>query len=105
MKKHVPHFKLQEVLCLGEPLVGMVYSCGSLLSELTGQEASPQQTDLTSRMFIRANLVCADKVETAYYSSGVFEDVCIHCGNPDGIIRGDYQLVRTVLKIKLNQRF
>ena len=40
-------------------------------------------------LFVRANLTCADKVEIPYYSSEVFEDVCIHCGNPDNIVKGD----------------
>lgn len=46
-------------------LVGMVYNCGSLLSELLGQEVSLEQTDIISCVFVRANLVCADLVETA----------------------------------------
>ena len=81
--------KLQEAQFLKDQLVGIVYSCRSLLSELFGQETSPKQTDIFSRVFIRANHACVDQVETAYYSSGVFNDVCIHCGDPNDIIRGE----------------
>ena len=66
-----------------------MYSCGSLLSELFGQETSPEQTDIGSRVFVRANHACADQVETVYYSSGVFDDVCVHCGDPNDIFRGE----------------
>ena len=40
-----------------------------------------------SRVFVRANHACADQVETAYYSSRVFDDVCVHCGDPNDIIK------------------
>ena len=46
------------------------------MSELFGQETSSEQTDIVSRVLVRANHVCADQVETAYYSSGVFEMMC-----------------------------
>ena len=81
--------KLQEAQYLKDQLVGIVYSCESLLSELFGQETSTEQTDIVSRVFVRANHTCADQVETAYYSSGVFDDVCVHCGDPNDIIRGE----------------
>ena len=81
--------KLQEAQYLKDHLVGIVYSCGSLLSELFGQETSPGQTEIVSRVSVQANLACADQVETAYYSSGVFDDVCVHCGDPNDIIRGE----------------
>ena len=80
--------KLQEVQYLKDKLVDMIYNCGSILTELLGQEPSPEQTDVVSRVFIRANLACTDAVETAYYSSGVFDDVCIHCGDPNDIVKG-----------------
>ena len=81
--------RVQEVESLKDQLTGMMYSCGSLLSELLGQEISPEQTNIVSRVFVRANLACTDPVETAYYSSGVFDDVCIHCGDPNDIVRGE----------------
>ena len=40
-----------------------------------------------SRVFVRANHACADQVETAYYSSRVFDDVCVYCGYPNDIIK------------------
>ena len=67
----------------------MMYSCGSLLSELLRQETPPEHTDIASRVFLRANIACEDPVETAYYSSGVFDDVCVHCGDPNEIVRGE----------------
>ena len=69
----------------------IIYSRGSILSELLGQEPSPEQTDIVSRVFIRANLACTDAVETAYYSSGVLDDVCVHCGVPKDIVIGEYE--------------
>ena len=79
--------KFQEAQCLREELLGTMYSCGSLLSEQLVQEASPQLTDIVSCAFVRTNLGCADQIETSYYSSGVFADVCIHCGHPNGIAK------------------
>ena len=77
--------KLQEVQYLKDELAEVMYSCGS---ELLGQEMSPEQTGIVNRVFIRANLACTDQVETAYYSSGVFDDVCVHCGDPKDIVKG-----------------
>ena len=65
----------------------IVYSCGSLLSELFGQETSPEQTYIVNHVFVRANHACADQVETVYYSSGVLDDVYVHCGDCKDIIR------------------
>ena len=101
--------KLQEAQYLKDQLVGIVYSCESLLSELFGQETSPEQTDIGSCVFVRANHACADQVETVYYSSGVFDDVCVHCGDPNDIFRGRKRLifclfVGAVSMTKANQR-
>ena len=38
----------------------------------------PEQTDIV--VFVRANHACADQVETACYSSPVFDDVCSTVG-------------------------
>lgn len=81
--------KMQEVQYLKNQLAGMMYSCGTILSELFGQNISPEQTNIVSRVFVRANLACTDPVETAYYSSGVFDDVCINCGDPNDIVQGE----------------
>ena len=65
------------------------FIAGSQLSDLIAEDSSPLHKNLLCRVFVRANLTCADKVEIPYYSSEVFEDVCIHCGNPDNIVKGD----------------
>ena len=70
--------------CFG--LVCMMYSRGRLLSELLGHEISPEQTNIVGRVFIKANVACTNPVETAYYSSRVFDDVCINCGDPNDIV-------------------
>ena len=80
--------RMDEVESLRDQLTGMMYSCGSLLSELCSPE-SQEQTTVVSRVFVRANLACTDPVETAYYSSGVFDDVCVYCGDPNNIVRGE----------------
>jgi len=36
-------------------------------------------------MFVHANLSCSELVEIPYYSSGLFVDVCIHCGTVQDI--------------------
>ena len=76
--------RMQDELCL-RLLADVLYSFGS---DLTAEGSSPVYKDLLGHVFARANLTCADKVESSYYSSEVFEDVCIHCGNPDNIVKG-----------------
>ena len=77
---------MQDELCLQQLLADVLYSFGS---DLTAEGSSPVHKDLLGHVFARANLTCADKVESSYYSSEVFEDVCIHCGNPDNIVKGE----------------
>ncbi len=81
--------KGSESLCLMALLTDAWYSCGSLLSKLIGNEASPLQKEIIARVFARANITCADKVETPYYSAEMFDSVCIHSGNPDDIVTGE----------------
>ena len=63
--------------------------CGTQQSDLTPEDSSPLHKDLLGRVFVQANLTCSDKVEIPYYSSEVFEDMCIHCGNLDNIVKGE----------------
>ena len=79
--------KYYELSVLKEILSIVAYSCGSLLCELVSQETSSLHRELIGRVFVKANLTCSDKVETAYYSSELFEDVCIHYGSASLISR------------------
>ena len=70
--------------------VGEIHAFGLYLKfVITPNDQPAEQTDIVSRVFIRANLVRTDAVETAYYSSGVFDDVCVHCGDPNDIVKGE----------------
>ena len=67
------HF--QDIAYLKAKLEMAIYTCGSSLQDLCGAE-----DPVLSRIFVRANLSCADPVEIPYYSSEAFRDACIHCG-------------------------
>lgn len=75
--------KHQDEMLLQEVLSGLMYSCGSQLSDILCDDTPPLQGDLLSRVFVVANLTCSTRIETAYYSSQVFENICVHCGGPD----------------------
>ena len=58
---------MQDELCLQGLLADVLYSCGSQLSDLTAEDSSPIPKDLLGRVFVRAKLICADKVEISYH--------------------------------------
>ena len=80
--------KMCDELCLQELLIDVLHSCGSQLIDCIGGDASPLRKELFGRVFIGANLTCTDNMETPYYSSEVFKDVCVHCGNSGNIVKG-----------------
>ena len=53
------------------------------------------QRKVVEKVFVRANLQCEDKIETPYYSSNSFIDVCIHCGDPDNIVQEERDILPT----------
>ena len=81
--------KHPEERCLQDLLCDVMYSCGSQLSDLVSDDTPPLHRDLLQRVFVLGNLTCSTRVETAYYSSQVFENVCVHCGTLDEIMRGE----------------
>ena len=62
------------------------YSCGSIMKDI---ECSSRDQELIGKVYIRANLTCADRVEIPYYSCGVHDPICIHCGSEDDLISGE----------------
>ena len=81
--------KYPEEVLLQNLLCDVMYSCGSQLSDLVCDDTPPSHRDLLQRVFVLGNLTCSAQVETAYYSSQVFENICVHCGKPDGLVRGE----------------
>ena len=53
------------------------------------------QRELVEKVFVRANFQCKDKIETPYYSSNSFINVCIHCGDPDNIVQEEKDILPT----------
>ena len=76
-------------------LVAVNYSCGSVLSDFQDETLSRSQREVVDKVFVRANLQCEDKIETPYYSSNSFIDVCIHCGDPDNIVQEERDILPT----------
>ena len=79
--------KFTDQITLQNLLVNVNYSCGSVLSDIQDETLSNSQREVVDKVFVRANLQCEDKIETPYYSSNSFSDVCIHCGDPDNIVQ------------------
>ena len=78
--------KFTDQITLQNLLVNVNYSCGSVLSDIQDETLSRSQREVVDKVFVRTNLQCEDKIETPYYSSNSFIDVCIHCGDPDNIV-------------------
>ena len=79
----------QTSMCLQDLLCDMMYSCGSKLGDLVCADTPPLHGELIDRVFVLGNLTCSTQIETAYYSSQAFENVCVHCGGPDKLVRGE----------------
>ena len=62
----------------------ILYSCGSVLGNV---EAAEEGSDLMN-VYVRANLDCQSQIELTYYSTG-FEDICIHCGTVDKLVKAN----------------
>ena len=60
------------------------YTCGSTLQDLllTVEEGS-RPNHILNKVYIRANLLCNERIETSYYSSEMFEDLCHLCASDD----------------------
>ena len=50
-------------------------------------EAAEEGSDLMN-VYVRANLDCQSQIELTYYSAG-FEDICIHCGTVDKLVKAN----------------
>ena len=81
--------KHPEEMCLQNLLCNVMYSCGSQLSNLLCDDTPPSYKDLLQRVFVLGNLTCSTRMETSYYSSRAFEKVCVHCGRPDELVKGE----------------
>lgn len=81
--------KFEEGMCFQGLLCDVMYSCGSHLGDLVCTDTPPLHGDLIDRVFVLGNLTCSTQIETVYYSSQAFENVCVHCGGPDKLVRGE----------------
>ena len=67
---------------LKRTLEEILYFCGSSLQGVSPLIHPGDDTtckSLFERIFVRENLDCQTPVEVPYFSSEVFEDVCVHC--------------------------
>ena len=71
----------QEVLQVERILEDVYFTCGSSLQDIDSSHGVGSTTDsqLLSKVSVRANLTCNDPVEISFYSSESFPDVCVHC--------------------------
>ena len=71
----------QEVLQVERILEDVYFTCCSSLQDIDSSHGVGSTTDsqLLSKVFVRANLTCNDPVEIPFYSSESFPDVCVHC--------------------------
>lgn len=66
------------------------YSCGTSLQDLaTPDNSTPLINSLVSKVYARHNLACASPVETPYFTSHSFVDICYFCGSDDNLKRAD----------------
>src|SRR6266542_6179784 len=53
------------------------------VEEESDSSARDSIRELFSRVFINDSWFCASQVEKPYYSTGIYPDICIECGNLD----------------------
>ena len=85
--------KFTDQITLQNLLANVNYSSGSVLSDIQNESLSKNQRELEERVFVCANLQCEDKIETPYYSSNSFINVCIHCGDPHNIVSEEIDIL------------
>ena len=64
------------------------YSCGTDLKDCIPDEINEavRSEHILSRVFVRKIISCSSRIETPYFSSSCFSDVCIYCGSGDSLI-------------------
>ena len=64
------------------------YLCGTDLKDCIPDEINEavRSEHILSRVFVRKNISCSSRIETPYFSSSCFSDVCIYCGSGDSLI-------------------
>ena len=57
------------------------YECGSLLSEYlgTGGELN-REKEVSTKVYVRENLLCVSKIGLPYYSVEFYKKICVYCG-------------------------
>ena len=78
--------KYDEIEGLNSIIDLVQYSCGSIMKDI---EHNFRDQELIGKVYVRANLTCADKVEIPYYLCGVHDPICIHCWADDDLISGE----------------
>ena len=69
-------------------LSNVLYSCGTELKDYIPDEINEgvRSEHILNRVFVRKNISCSSRIETSYFSSDCFSDVCIYCGSSDSLI-------------------
>ena len=73
--------KRGELDLLKRALSGLQYICGSSFTEFDSEKDG-----ILRKTFVRENLSCSSGVEVTYYSAGIYNDICIHCGAKSNLI-------------------
>ena len=87
-------------------LEGQHYTCGAAIPDFIppSDEASDggEQPDVLRLVYVRGNLTCSSTIELPYYSSGIFQAICVHCSMTVGLKlnRDTYPNVRWLLRQK-----
>ena len=58
------------------------YSCGSVFTDIEGEEDSIQRS-----VFVKGNLTCNAPIEIPYFTAG-YTPICYYCGDDDGLQKG-----------------
>ena len=60
------------------------YTCGFSLQDLLLTVAEGlRRTHVLTKVYVRSNLTCNERIEVSYYSSEVFKDICHLCTSDD----------------------
>ena len=59
------------------------FSCGTTLKDYITDEVGNEH--ILNHVFVRKNISCNSQIETLYYASSCFPNICIHCGGTEGL--------------------
>ena len=73
--------KGEEISALKRTLNDLLYVCGGSLKEISADE--DPNVHISDKVFVRENLCCTSLIELPYYSVGIYQNICIHCGKSE----------------------